>query len=311
MPQITCKSCGEPALAGNYGFCGAHRAGVRRAAEVRTRDRDNRTDDAGWEAQLARLAAYKAEHGDCNVPKCWPDDPKLGAWVSTQRTGKWQLDRGEPSTKGMTAARAAKLVTALGFAWEDPKGSTDDADWEAQLARLVAYKADHGDCNVPGFNWAAGSVANDVARLATYKVTHGNCNVPHEWGWVGEDGHLASWVGTQRMRKRLLDRGEPSEGMTADRVARLTALGFTWECAPKAAGNALPNEAAWEAQLVRMTTYRAAHGDCDVPNLHADDLPLGRWVDKQRTLKRKLDHGEPCKRMTPERVAKLEALGFL
>jgi hypothetical protein len=38
-----------------------------------------------WEAQLARLAAYKAARGDCNVPKGWPEDPRLGTWVNAQR----------------------------------------------------------------------------------------------------------------------------------------------------------------------------------------------------------------------------------
>ena len=96
--------------------------------------------------------------------------------------------------------------------------------------------------------------------------------------------------------------------MTADRAARLTALGFTWDAA--AAGAALPNEAAWEAQLVRMTTYRAAHGDCDVPNRYANDRPLGTWVAVQRTRK-KLDCGEPCEGMTLERAARLAALGLV
>jgi hypothetical protein len=31
--------------------------------------------------QFARLAAYKAEHGDCNVPGSWAEDPKLAKWV--------------------------------------------------------------------------------------------------------------------------------------------------------------------------------------------------------------------------------------
>jgi hypothetical protein len=66
-----------------------------------------------WEAQLARLAAYKAAHGDCSVPQGCSEDPQLGRWVNTQRQLKRQLDRGEPS-KGMTAARAARL-TALGL----------------------------------------------------------------------------------------------------------------------------------------------------------------------------------------------------
>ena len=38
-----------------------------------------------WEAQLARLVAYKAAHGDCNVPKRWAEDPRLATWVTTQR----------------------------------------------------------------------------------------------------------------------------------------------------------------------------------------------------------------------------------
>jgi hypothetical protein len=95
----------------------------------------------------------------------------------------------------MTVERAARL-TALGFAWEGTKAHTNEAKWEAQLARLVAYKAAHGDCSVPK-------------------------------GWA-EDPRLGTWVKMQRQRKRKLDRGEPSEGMTAERAARLTALGFAW-----------------------------------------------------------------------------------
>jgi hypothetical protein len=148
---------------------------------------------ATWEEQLAKLEAYNAEHGDCNVPRGWAEDPSLGKWVSMQRTNKRILDRGEPGN-GMTAERAARL-DALGFAWE---GSTSRSNrWEAQLPLLVAYKAKHGDCNVPE-NWA-------------------------------EDLSLGEWVGRQRSGKRKMDRGEPGNGMTAERAARLDAIGFAWE----------------------------------------------------------------------------------
>jgi hypothetical protein len=162
-------------------------------------------DDAGWEAQLAKLNDYTREHGDCNVPRDWAEDPKLSNWVSSQRKGKKKLDRGEPSeARGMTAARAAKLE-ALGFAWElsaavisklRSEGPRNDAGWEAQLAKLKAYKRKHGDCIVPR-RWA-------------------------------EDKPLGTWVKSQRLFKRKLDRGEPSEGMTATRVAKLDKLGFDW-----------------------------------------------------------------------------------
>jgi hypothetical protein len=153
-------------------------------------------DEAAWEAQLARLAAYKAAHGDCNVPRGWAEDPRLGRWVMAQRQYKKKLARGEPSP-GMTAERVARLE-ALGFIW-----ALDEAVWEMQFARLAAYKAVYGDCNVPQ-------------------------------GWA-EDPRLATWVSTQRKGKRMLASGTlgPSEGMTAVRAARLTALGIVW--APDAA----------------------------------------------------------------------------
>ena len=64
---------------------------------------------------MDKLAAFKAERGHCNVPFHWPENPALGQWVSSQRTLKKRLDRGEPC-EGMTAARAAQL-DALGFDW--------------------------------------------------------------------------------------------------------------------------------------------------------------------------------------------------
>ena len=90
-------------------------------------------NETEWEVQLARLAAYKAAHGDCNVPEGWAENPRLGSWVTNQRHRKRKLDRGEPSA-GMTAERAARL-TALGFVW-DPDHNSRDAKWEAQLAGL-------------------------------------------------------------------------------------------------------------------------------------------------------------------------------
>ena len=174
------------------------------------------------------------------MPNRWAEELGLGSWVSKQRTRKKALDHGEPS-EGMTAARAAKLE-ALGFAWElsaaarskqQSKGNRDDAGWEAQLTKLKAYKRKHGDCNVPQ-------------------------------GWA-EDKPLGSWVNNQRVRKRALDHGEPSEGMTAARVAKLDALGFAWELSAAAISKqrreAARDDAGWEAQLAKLKAYKTRHGD--------------------------------------------------
>ena len=54
-------------------------------------------------------------HGDCNVPRQWAEDPRLGYWVKNQCQYKKQLDRGNPNA-WMSAARVARLE-ALGFTW--------------------------------------------------------------------------------------------------------------------------------------------------------------------------------------------------
>ena len=77
-------------------------------------------DEADWEALRARLAAFKAERGDCRVLQKYPADPQLGSWVTKQRQRKKKLDGGHPSP-GITAERVAKL-DALDFEWSPPQG---------------------------------------------------------------------------------------------------------------------------------------------------------------------------------------------
>jgi hypothetical protein len=132
-------------------------------------------------------------------------------------------------------------------------------------------------------------------------VAHGDCSVPRGWA---EDPRLASWVTRQRTHKWKFDRGESSDGMTVERAARLTALGFVWD----------QLEVRWEAQLARLTAYKAEHGDCNVSWDWAEDPWLGGWVHQQRHCKQKLDRGELSVSsrgvMTAERAARLTALGF-
>ena len=64
-----------------------------------------------------------------------------------------------------------------------------------------------------------------LAKLEAYRRSHGDCNVPVTWA---KDPRLGKWVRHQRTRKKALDRGEPSERMTAARAAKLDALGFAW-----------------------------------------------------------------------------------
>jgi hypothetical protein len=94
-----------------------------------------------------------------------------------------------------TAEWAAKLV-ALGFDSEPLSN-----DWEEQLAKREAYKAEHGDCTF-----------NKLPKV----------------------DDMGGWIIDQRVLKRKLDRGEPTcSGMlTAERAARRTMLGVVWQRLP-------------------------------------------------------------------------------
>jgi hypothetical protein len=70
------------------------------AAELSKQNGKASRNDAGWEAQLAKLKQYHEIHGDCNVPQSWPEDPALGIWIMTQRACKRKLVRGNNPARG-------------------------------------------------------------------------------------------------------------------------------------------------------------------------------------------------------------------
>jgi len=85
-----------------------------------------------WEEMFTALKDYKKKHGDCNVPRRWPENPQLGVWVNMQR-------------------RENRLS-------EDRKSRLEDIGfvrnlyvnrWEEMFAALKDYKKKHGNCNVP------------------------------------------------------------------------------------------------------------------------------------------------------------------
>ncbi len=56
------------------------------------------------------------------------------------------------------------------------------------------------------------------SKLLDYKNNYGNCNVPYQWP---ENYKLASWVSRQRNMKK-------KEKLSEERIQRLEAIGFVW-----------------------------------------------------------------------------------
>jgi hypothetical protein len=64
--------------------------------------------------RMEQLRQYKAQHGDCLVPKEWPENPQLGSWVANQRKLYRALLHGKPSS--LTIERRVELES-MGFVW--------------------------------------------------------------------------------------------------------------------------------------------------------------------------------------------------
>jgi superfamily II DNA or RNA helicase len=261
-----------------------------------------------WDERYGELKLFKDQHGDCNVPQRWWENPGLGVWVASQRWGQKQgtLLRG----------RKARL-DALGFVWDQLC-----TQWEEGFQHLQAFAKEHSHCRVPNLHLCAGGYrlgtwvqnqrrANDsmpaerkarldalgfiwdsiehqweegFGHLQAFVKTHGHCRIPDRYQTA--DGYrLRWWVNNQRTSE---DNTPP------ERKARLDALGFVWD----------PFSAQWEEGFGHVQAFVQKHGHCRVPTNHrtADGYRLGRWVGHQ--------YGNQ-EYISAERKARLDALGFV
>ena len=189
------------------------------------------------------LLEYKNKHGYTLVPQIYEEEPKLGKWVSTQRTA---YDKKE------VLVRRVRRLNSIGFIWKQY------TPWIDMYQRLVSYKEDHdGSTLVPRNydadptlrNWVheqrkllrKNKLSKDRAtllrlidftlnarkatennnwmamyqRLVSYKEEHnGSTLVPLKYD---QDPVLGRWVRTQR---RLYKKQE--------RVNLLNDIHFVW-----------------------------------------------------------------------------------
>jgi len=263
--------------------------------------------DVAWEGMFDALTGYKAAHGNCNVSREWPDNPKLGKWCAHQRTahqnGKLPDDR-------------TQHLEGLGFAW-----NSLDAVWEDMFTALSTYRQTCGDCNVTrgwkdnpqlanwcqrqrnvyknkkllpdrlkrlediGFAWDP-LVANwevMFAALVNYKQTHGDFKVPPKWDEIPT---LGDWCQQQRSAYKY-------NKLSPERIKRLEDIGFEWN----------PLDARWEKMFAALTTYKQVQGDCNVPTEWDQNPKLGQWC---YVLRRSYRKGT----LSADHIKRLEEIGF-
>jgi hypothetical protein len=151
-------------------------------------------------------------------------------------------------------------------------------------------------------------------KLKAYKEVHGNCTVPVWYQCDDDEGSKLGWWVVRQRRMRI-----KNAALRERRRQALDAIGFVWvvndqkqQLFPVATGgvHATREEnfnARWNFMFEKLKEYKAAHGDCLVPNSHkcTDGSKLGHWVAKQRSL------ATTDSAMNPLRRRALDSIGFV
>jgi hypothetical protein len=293
-------------------------------------DRQKRLEEAGlqwkapslaWDRRYAQLVAFKNQHGHCDVPSLWPENPQLASWVHIQR---------QKRKHGILKEERRCKLDDLGFTWVAQlrqgyfPGSMQhrqeqfNQQWDAHFLALKQFKERHGHCRVPG------NSGDSLYSLSVWVVTQRMLarrgllsgdrrerldTLGFEWrsnhpawerflaGLVDfhrrflhfdvpagrpEYKSLATWVKIQRQRHY---DGE----LAADRVARLDQIGFIWTSVFPPGSNTrsflefMPrSDWAWEIRFAELQAFHQAHGHCWVTDTTPAWHRLERWTRIQR-----------------------------
>eukprot|EP00956_Cyclotella_meneghiniana_P028467 scaffold66271_cov21-Cyclotella_meneghiniana.AAC.1 len=280
-----------------------------------TDERKRKLDDIGfdtdpnatlWNQRYDELVGYKEEYGDCNVPRNFDENPKLGVWVHHQREFKM---------KGKLTDERKRKLDDIGFDF-DPFATA----WNKRLNELKQFKSVNGHCKVPkdydqnpelgnwvvtqrflkkkdklceerveklntlNFTWNPHSELwnSQYEALQEFESKYGDCNVPANFA---EDLSLAKWVNHQRTKYK---NGE----MEQDKINKLTEIDFTW---------AFYSQTEWTERYNELVLYKRKHNHSKGPVRNSTFSQLSNWIDYQRKKRNELDK---------RRVKLLNEIGF-
>lgn len=303
-----------------------------------------------WATGIEHLEDFIAEHGHARVPAKFvcSDGMRLAAWMMKRRADRRngapsltperiaQLDdlgfdwsppygRRFGGTDGQWAKGIAHLEqfaaeqghTQVPAKWicEDgfPLGAWAVSQRSQRRHNVASLKAERiARLDALGFDWALRQVdywANGIDHLASYVTEHGHAQVPTSW--TSPDGfRLGTWVMNRRADRRI---GRPT--LTVERIFQLDALGFDWgtyrrptDGSGKPPGQPEPRPPRWDIAIEHLERFIAEHDHTQVPQeeVSPDGFKLGVWVARRR-YDRRTDNPT----LTPERIAQLDALGFV
>ncbi|MEO5377988.1 MAG: helicase associated domain-containing protein [Magnetococcus sp. DMHC-6] len=261
-----------------------------------------------WEELFSRLLQFKREHGHAKILDVDPSNEQLSSWARQNRRAQ---------AKGQLSEERYQRLTEVGFVWD-----LAAAHWEEMFTLLQQFKLRHGHALIgdpfpenPELGvWAANNRKEkskesfdpdrvtrldsvgfvwDLKEAAWEEMFHALEQFIHRYGhgkipeYLPENPELALWV--RKNRKLKL-----SAALLPQHEERLQAVGFCWDL----------EQAAWEEMLEALEQFRAQHDHCEVPSRYPANPSLAEWVARLRKEK-------PTGKLSPERIERLEQLGFV
>ncbi|GFH47162.1 hypothetical protein CTEN210_03637 [Chaetoceros tenuissimus] len=289
-----------------------------------------------FEERLDIMKKYKEKHGHCNIPSTNESMGRFCKYIRQIKLGS--AKQGKLATYKLTKERIEQL-DELGFTWKF------DRSFDFYFSALQSFKEEKGHCNVParyksghctlgswvvrirrmkagtmqnfkrpeakltdariakldalGFKWVA-TFEDYVRDFKAYKEKHDDINVS-----TTDKDHikLRYWVSKIRaVRAGTLQPGKsPSLQLTEERIKELDSIGFKWK-----------GRKTFDEYMDDLCEFKAKNGHCDVPFLYSENKSLGRWVGRIRSKKlgKTVDNGGPDRKLTKERIAQLDEMGF-
>lgn len=289
------------------------------------------TLSASWELMYQLAEQFYREHGHLRVPRRYKTSGgyALGNWLGTQRSVRAGRQYGR-----LPQERIDRL-DAIGMVWEDQY----TAAWNHYYAALSQYRREYGNLDIPADyvtedRLHLGSLVSNLRRARAlgnqcvylteerigqldglgmiwnkldllwernyaacleYYRKHGDLNVPSKYV---SPGGLKTGAWLRRMRQiRAGGKGR----LSAEQIRRLDAIGMIWEDA---------YTRQWEYGYRQALKWYETHRGLEVPATYIDEdgFPLGKWIRRHREVDPRT--GRRAVRLTPERKAKLDALGM-
>ncbi|KAL3918447.1 MAG: hypothetical protein SGILL_004232, partial [Bacillariaceae sp.] len=209
--------------------------------------------------------------GACNIDmKNFPNLPKLGRWVGTQRN---LYKKGEMEEYKVFALK----ILRFDF---DPV----ESKWRQQYQLLVDFVREHGHAKVP-YNYPnEGAKVDDNTRQDDAKA---NAN----------DSSFGAWVKRQQYQYKRYQEGKSSE-MTADRIRLLNDAGMVWS----------RREASFSDRMQELRAFKAAHGHINVKEEH--NAALARFVRDQRSKYNEHQKNPRASNLTVTQAELLKEIGI-